>query len=58
MNKDTLKVGARVQYKPEDEDNWYTGSIELDSNGKLFIRDNCDESVTFYPTGNDTIREI
>lgn len=53
-----LRVGATVKYQSKDDDNWYTGIVTRDSNGKLYIADSEDRSVTYYPVSTDNIEEV
>lgn len=53
-----LTTVGHVQYRPEDEEMWHTGTVERDSNGRLYIQDDADRAAVLYPSGGDEVKAI
>lgn len=49
-----LKVSDRIIYRPVDEDTWYTGTVERDSYGRLYVHG--DDGIDDYPRHTDEIK--
>lgn len=53
---DSLEVGTRVEYRPIDEDQWYTGTIQINGRGGKYIQG--DDGIADYPRRSDVIRML
>lgn len=53
---DSLAIGTRIEYRPIDEDQWYTGTIQINGRGGKYIQG--DDGVADYPRRSDVIRMI
>lgn len=53
---DSLEIGSRIEYHPLIDENWYTGTIQIDSRGTKYIQG--DDGVEDYPRKSDVIRKI
>ena len=53
---DSLEVGRRIEYRPIDEDQWYTGTIQINGRGGKYVQG--DDGVADYPRRSDVIRMI
>ena len=53
---DSLAIGTRIEYRPIDEDQWYTGTIQINGRGGKYVQG--DDGVADYPGKRDVIRKI
>ena len=53
---DSLAIGTRIEYRPIDEDQWYTGTIQINGRGGKYVQG--DDGVADYPRRSDVIRKI
>lgn len=53
---DRLASGTRIEYRPIDEDQWYTGTIQINGRGGKYVQG--DDGVADYPRRSDVIRKI
>jgi hypothetical protein len=53
---DRLASGTRIEYRPIDEDQWYTGTIQINGRGGKYIQG--DDGIADYPRKNDVIRKL
>lgn len=53
---DSLAIGTRIEYRPIDEDQWYTGTIQINGRGGKYIQG--DDGIADYPRKNDVIRML
>lgn len=53
---DSLAIGTRIEYRPIDEDQWYTGTIQINGRGGKYVQG--DDGVADYPRKSDVIRKL
>lgn len=53
---DSLAIGTKIEYRPIDEDQWYTGTIQINGRGGKYIQG--DDGIADYPRRSDVIRML
>ena len=53
---DSLAIGTRIEYRPLDEERWYTGTIQINERNGKYVQG--DDGIADYPRKNDVIRKL
>lgn len=53
---DSLATGTRIEYRPIDEDQWYTGTVMINDRNTKYVQG--DDGIADYPRRSDVIRML